>query len=114
MEIGYYGPEMAAEAAYLTREYRRMTDEITMKKITELGLKACENGYLDLAAILIKMNLTNLVETKSRLEKLGYTLEVSIPQIKTEFRQSFDRYEAVETIDPDEIKVKIRKTILES
>lgn len=111
---GYKGEICLDEYLYtyssqLIQQYNEQMEQIIKNKLRRLANKAFKNGEYKLAFILNELKSNNLEQVKNELEKSGYSIELETPQTHFDFKESVVKA----FINTDEIKIKVKKLIIE-
>lgn len=101
--------EFESIVSRMAEEMSAQMDVLLYKKLILMKNKASLIGETELAEILDRINLKNVAKTKRELEDNGYAIEIEYPKETYETKDGVVRA----TIDTDQIKIRVRKLILE-
>ncbi|UDY80705.1 hypothetical protein [Geobacillus phage GR1] len=94
----------------LLQEYTKRMDRILLLKLQTLAMKALKRNEYELYHLLSNLDLSNIEKTKFELEKRGYSLELEQPPFQLSSNGNVFRV----TLNADEIKLRIRKIVVEA
>lgn len=92
----------------LAHGFKEAMDEVLKRKLVGLASKALISGERELYEILSKPH--NLESVSNKLQARGYTIEICYPP-SPDIRQEGDTF--IATVMFDNVKLKVRKLILE-